>query len=682
MATTGSGFRAHFAILLAMLAIAVDLRAGEPPADRTLSPYFFVENGDPSVDQLPLKSTDVKVRVLGVIAEVTVTQRYTNEGTRPLEARYVFPASTRAAVHAMQVRIGERLITADIREKQAARTEYEAAKRAGRTAALLEQQRENVFQMHVGNIMPGDDVRVQLSYTELLVPADGVYRFVYPTVVGPRYNGAPDAESHSPEPWIATPQLHEGVAPRTRFALAVDLESPVPLRVISSPTHTLAVDGERSRKAHVTLQADGRPADNRDFVLEYRLDGAGVQSGVLLSDGPGEKYFLAMLQPPANVPASAIVPREYVFIVDVSGSMHGFPLDTTRALVADLLSRLRPSDTFNLLFFSGGNWTLAPHSIFASQENIQLALDALARLRGGGGTELLPALRHALGMPSTPDRSRTFVVVTDGYISVEREAFDLVRRNLAAANLFAFGIGSSVNRHLIEGLARAGQGEPFVVLNPQDARREAARFREMIESPVLTRVAVRFEGLDAYDVTPMQVPDVFARRPVIVFGKWRGDAQGAVVVEGRTAGGDYRARLPLSQANASPSAGALRYLWARHRIAELTDQEQLVGGGAQRAAILDLGLRYRLLTQYTSFIAVDRIVRVTDPDGAVTVDQPLPLPEGVSDYAVGEGAAQMYAGASVPSTPEPPLWMLLAVCGALAGVFAWRRRVPAPAAGA
>jgi len=651
--------------LVGFAAFGPAARADEaPPDDRTLSPYFVVENGDPAVDSLPLKSTDVRVRVLGVIAEVMVTQQYTNAGSVPLEARYVFPASTRAAVHAMNVRLGDRLITASIREKAAARTEYEAAKREGRTAALLEQHRANVFQMRVGNILPGDDVRVELSYTEFLAPEDGVYRFVYPTVVGPRYNGAPGLESRRPETWLATPHQRSGVAPRTRFTLGVELESPVPVNSIVSPSHALSVTGEHERTARVSLLPDGEPADNRDFVLEYRLEGDAIQSGVMLSDGPGEKFFLAMLQPPATVPAASIVPREYVFIVDVSGSMYGFPLDTARALMGDLLPRLRPSDTFNLLLFAGGSRVLAPESIPATDQNIQRALHVLAREGGGGGTELLPALRRALAMPATEDRSRTFVVITDGYVAVEHEAFEIVRRNLSRANLFAFGIGTGVNRALIEGLARAGQGEPFVVLDPSQAAGASRRFIEMIESPVMTRVAVRFQGFDAYDVTPAQSPDLFARRPVVVFGKWRGEPGGAVLVEGWTAAGAYRARLAVDPGAAKPAAGALRYLWARHRIAELTDEEQLAGEGGLRDRILDLGLRYNLLTQYTSFIAVDRRVRLENPDGSLTVDQPLPLPKGVSDYAVAE--------AVVPGTPEPATWLLLAIACLTLGFLVWR----------
>jgi Ca-activated chloride channel family protein len=550
--------RTLIALTLFALATAAVRADDEAPAGKTLSPYFVVENGDAAVDALPLKSTDVKVRVLGVIAEVLVTQRYTNAGLTPLEARYVFPASTRAAVHAMNVRLGARLITAN-----------------------------NVLQMHVGNILPGDDVRVELRYTELLVPTDGIYRFVYPTIVGPLYKGPSGQERDRPEHWPASPYSSDATPPVTKFSIAVTLKSPLPLTSLTSPSHELVVDGDATRHATVALAFDDEPADDRDFVLEYRLDGDAIRSGVLMSDGPDEKFFLAMVQPPAAVPLAEIVPREYVFIVDVSRSMHGFPLDTTRTLMRDLLPGLRPSDTFNLLLFAGDHRTLAPRSIPATAPNVRLALETLDDEPRGGGTELTSALREALAMPSERGRARVFVVITDGCVPVDRELFDVVRRNLSNASLFAFGIGSSVNRTLIEGLARAGQSEPFIVLDPGRADDEAQRFREMIEAPVMTNVNVRFEGLDTYDVAPGHVPDLFAQRPVLVFGKWRGDAHGAIVVEGTTASGVERARISVEDRAPSPGAGALRYLRATHRVAELPDQERLNGEDESRDAPVD-----------------------------------------------------------------------------------------------
>jgi Ca-activated chloride channel family protein len=659
-----------FAAALLLSLETAPARAEAGPADRTESPYFFVESDDPEVDRLPLKATRVDVRVVGVIADVTVRQHYRNEGTRPLEARYVFPGSTRAAVHGMNVRLGDRLLTAEIREKRQARVEYDAAKRAGKTAALLEQHRPNVFQMNVANIVPGDDVEVELHYTELLVPVDGLYRFVFPTVVGPRYNGSPRTGSGTREKWISMPFRHQGELSRARFDLAVELATPIPLQAVSSPSHRIASRRISDTQTRVELAATGTNENNRDFVLDYRLAGDRIESGILLSRGDatngGENFFLAMVEPPRVVASAQIVTREYVFIVDISGSMHGFPLDTAKALLEDLVGNLRPNDTFNVMLFAGSSRMLSPESVPATRANIEQALRLLREQQGGGSTELVPALRRALALAPDRDRARTFVVVTDGYVTVERETFDLIRRNLARANLFAFGIGSSVNRHLIEGMARAGQGEPFVVLHARDAAREAERFRRMIDSPVLTHLQARFEGLDVYDVEPPLLPDVFARRPVVLYGKWRGEPQGRLLLEGRSAEGSFRAQLGVGSEQVSARSDALRYLWARQRITTLSDQEGLEGGAALRDDILRLGLRYHLLTQYTSFIAVDRVVRNPTAD-TVSVDQPSPLPQGVSDLAVG---------GEVPSTPEPGTWWMLAVAGILM-LWSLRRSVSA-----
>jgi Ca-activated chloride channel family protein len=288
---------------------------------------------------------------------------------------------------------------------------------------------------------------------------------------------------------------------------------------------------------------------------------------------------------------------------------------------------------------------------------------------GGGSTEIVPALRRVAALPKPADVSRSVIVVTDGYVSVENEVFQLVRRNLDHFNVFAFGIGSSVNRHLIEGLARAGQGEAFIVTKPERAAEQAERLRRMIDAPVLTQLRARFTGLDVYDVEPASLPDVMAGRPVVVWGKWRGEPQGAkLVLQGHAASGSHTEIVDAPAPDAD--AVALKHLWARQRIAQLGDEEALMGGQAQREPITALGLKYGLLTQYTSFIAVDQVVRTREI--AVPVDQPLPLPEGVSKLAVGAAPAQSF-GAVVPSTPEPRLVFALMMVGLL-GMAAWGRR--------
>jgi Ca-activated chloride channel family protein len=658
------------AVLLAPASQAQPAGAPDEARDRTESPYFYVPGGDPSVDAMPLKSTDVDVRIAGVIADVTVTQVYRNEGTRPIEASYVFPGSTRTAVHAMNVRLAERLIEARIREKQKAKQEYEQAKSEGKTAALLEQHRPNVFRMNVANIMPGDDVRVELHYTELLNAENGRYRFVFPTVLGPRYNSPQSAAAA--ESWTARPTLPAGVDSSATLDIRMRLDAPISIKEIASPSHRIELrhDGERSAEIGLDAQAR-RDAGNRDFIVDYRLAGDAVESGVMLVRGRGqqgqqtENYFLAMVQPPKAVPARLITPRDYVFVLDVSGSMHGFPLDTAKVMMRELLAGLRPIDTFNVLLFAGSGAFLHQHSVPATPENIDEALRLIDRRQGGGGTELIPALNSVYAKSKREDVSRTIVVVTDGYVTVERETFSLVRNNLGQANLFAFGIGSSVNRHLIEGMARAGMGEPFVITRPEEAPEAAARFRQMIASPVLTSVRAAFDGVETSDVTPRNLPDVLAERPVILFGKWRDHGQGAksaqLVVEGRRADGPYRQALPLFEAPDEDGArfSALRRLWARQRIAELSDRENLLGDGSLREAITTLGLDYSLLTQYTSFIAVDRFARNQAPGDAETVEQPLPLPGGVGNLAVG--------GAYVPGSPEPrSLGALLVTLGMLA----------------
>jgi Ca-activated chloride channel family protein len=637
------------------------------PRQKTESPYFFIQSDNPGVDQLPLKSTQVDVRVSGVIADVTVVQTYKNEGQRAIEAKYVFPGSTRAAVHGMNVRLADRLITAKIREKQQARIEYDAAKKEGKTAALLEQHLPNVFQMNVANILPGDDVKVELRYTELLVPLEGNYQFVFPTVVGPRYNSPQSSQANAT--WVAQPYLPKGQqtpgsTATPAFDIHVTLNSPIGVKEVRSSSHDISSATEPGGATVIGLKPDTGPTNNRDFILDYRLAGDRIESGVLLYKGQDENFFLAMVEPPKAPPATAISPRDYIFVVDISGSMHGFPLDTAKTLLRELIGNLRPSDTFNVLLFSGSNRFLNAHSVPASKANVEQAIRTIDTMGGGGSTELIPALKRAYAEPKAADVSRSVVVVTDGYVTVEREAFELVRNNLSKANVFSFGIGSSVNRHLMEGLARAGMGEPFIITKPAEAASEAARFRKMIDSPVLTSVKLRFEGLDVYDVEPHNLPDLLAQRTVIVFGKWRGEAKGKLILEGNSANGPVQQSMDISASRGTDTA-ALRHLWARHRIASLSDQESLEGGDAFSKAITGLGLQYSLLTQYTSFLAVDQVVRNLTPTDSTSVNQPSPLPQGVENTALG---------AEVPSTPEPATWGAMLVTLSVLAMLATRRR--------
>ena len=622
-------------------------------ATRSLSPHFVLEQGDPAIDRMPLERTSVRFAISGVIAEVTVKQTYKNEGTRPISARYVFPASTRAAVHGMRMTVGNRIIEAEIRERQAARANYEAARRAGKTASLLEQQRPNVFSMRVSNVVPGDRIDVELRYTEMLVPTAGEYEFVYPTVVGPRYA---DGDTEAPQQrWENAPYTDEREAAAYVFELEGRLETGVPVQALSVPSHRVVTDQKDLDLVTLALDPDERDGGDRDFVLRYRLAGAEVESGLVLYEGERENFFLLTVQPPASPRPEVMPPREYVFVLDVSGSMHGFPLDVAKGLLRDLARNLREQDSFNVLLFSGDSRVLWPSARPATPANVERALYVIDEQNGGGGTELLSALKSALSMPSAPGTARSFVVVTDGYISAERDTFSWVRSHLGYANVFAFGIGSSVNRYLIEGLAKAGLGDAYVITDASEATAVATRFREYIDGPVLTDIRVAPEGFDVYDVQPPAVPDLMAERPIVVHGKWRGPAKGALVVTGTSGAGRYEQTVDVAKVRPEPDNGALTHLWARTRIAAVSDFSFGHPTSEERELVTELGLRYGLLTEYTSFVAVAHLVRAPGGD-AQEVDQPLPLPLGVSNAAAGE---------PIYGAPEPELWTLLMLAALL-----------------
>lgn len=623
--------------------------AAQDRNENSLSPYFIIQSdsADPFPD-FPLQMNAADVQISGVIADVEITQVYTNSSKRPLEAVYVFPASTHAAVYAMEMQVGKRSINAEIREKQAARQEYTAAKAEGKTASLLEQDRPNIFRMNVANIMPGDCVVVRISYTEMLVPQDGIYEFVYPTVVAPRYTGSESAALETPavnKTGSGIPYTRKGIDPLYQFRMHVGLASPVPFEKIESASHKILLSFQEKNKANILLDPSEKDGGNRDFVLRYKLTGPAIKTGMMTFESGDEKYFLFMMQPPQRVAPDSIPPREYIFVMDVSGSMSGYPIETSKKLLSNLVGNLRPDDMFNVVQFAGGAATFRPASVPATAENIGLALAFIAAPQGGGGTELKQGMERAMGIPRTEGYSRTIVIATDGLISAEASVFRSMHERLGEANVFAFGIGSSVNRYLIEGIAYAGNGEPTVVQYSTQADSAAVKFREYITSPVLTKIKVDFGKMDVYDIDPQQVPDLFASRPIIVTGKYRGKAEGDVTVTGLTGKKEFRQVLALEKVKPEKKNKAIRYIWARQRLTLLGYQDHYAGGDTTiRKEITEIGLKYSLLTQYTSFIAIYRKERNKEGIPDSTVIQPLPLPQNMNELSVVIGGTPAQFG--------------------------------------
>ncbi len=644
-------------------ALIIGLLTWLAPASQETSsaPYFqIISSHDESAgDPLPLKSAKAEVVINGTIARVLLTQRYANAGAAPIDASYVFPASTRAAVHGMTLKTGGRVISARVRESVKAKEEYKAAKDAKKTAALLEEHRPNVFQMSVANLLPGDDVEVAIEWTETIPAIDSTYEFVFPTVVGPRYTGGSVATKG--ETWTANPHITPGSPNPATFSLDVSLGTTLALAEVTCPSHPVAIDFKAKDRALVRIDTkSGEDAANRDFILRWKLGNQQVDAGLLLHQGVSTNHFLLQIAPPPRVALDQIPPRDYVMVLDISGSMTGFPLDTAKKLLRDLVTGLRSDDTFNVVTFASGSEILSETPLPAAPENLKLADRFIDGRHAGGGTELEAALRRALALPGGADRSRSILLITDGYVSADAEVRDLIRSQIGNANLFAFGIGSSVNRDLLERAARAGGGEPVIVTSGSVVADAAKRFREMVSSPVLAKVRIVAEGVTLGGIEPDPHPDVFASHPLIVTGTWTGKLEGRIIVRGIGGNGQpFEKAIDFAESAASKGLDhpALPVLWARERVRRLADQEKRDAETIRE--ITTIGLTHSLLTPYTSFLAIDETPKNFEGVAQV-VKQPLPMPQGVSAGAIsGSGGKAIVQNGSVPEPSSIGLISLL-----------------------
>ncbi|MCM1044087.1 MAG: VWA domain-containing protein [Candidatus Gastranaerophilales bacterium] len=629
-------------------------------------PYFIVYSEDPAVDCFPLKATDVTANISGTIVDAYVTQTYTNEGPSPINANYVFPVSSDVTIHGMTMQIGDNIVTAQIKEKEEAVQEYKTAKEEGKSASLMEQQRPNVFTMDVANIMPGDEVRIELHYTELITPADGIYEFRFPTVVGPRYAKLQQNSETETEEWVVSPYLPDGQTPPGEYHISVNLSAGVPISELSCKSHEINVVKDGEDKAQITLANPEDYAGNRDFILKYKLTGEEIQSGIVLTQSESENYFMLSLQPPERYTMDEVPPREYIFVLDVSGSMYGYPLETAKSLIEDLVSSLRETDQFNLVLFADESSRMSPQSLSATEENIERAIKLIDRQEGNGGTAMAPAVETAINIPLDEDTARSIVIITDGYIFDEDSIFDLIHQNMDTTSFFSFGIGSSVNDYLIGGIAKAGSGESFIVTDSEDAADCADRFRTYIQAPLLTDIAVSYDGFEVYDVEPAIPSTLFAEKPIVLYGKWRGEASGTIQITGTNGNEDYVQEVSVADVAVAEDNEAISYLWARTRLERLTDYGCNKYDEDVKEEVTQIGLTYSMMTPYTSFVAVIDTVR--NPEGESTdVDQASPLPLGVSNLAVGGGYFAY-------SEPSDILLILTAACVMLIPVLYRRGR--------
>lgn len=593
---------------------------------------------------LPLKHTRVEAHVAGLVSTVHVRQEFRNPHSTPIEAVYVFPLPRQAAVYGMKLVIGDRVVEGIIKPREEAQELYREAKEQGRTASLLDQERPNIFTQSVANILPGDDILVELSYFHDLDYEQGQVEFVFPSVVGPRYIPGPSA-GRTGGGWsddttrvpdgsrISPPLLPPEVRSGHEIEIEVHMDTGVPFRDLETPSHAIAVDRQGPSRARVTLAQQDR-IPNKDFVLRWKTRPEGPTAGWVTHHDDRGGYFLLILEPEDRIPRAETAPREYIFVVDTSGSMNGFPLGQCKGILEKCLADLDASDRFQVILFAGSASTFAPEPAAATPANIRRALEYVKAARGAGGTEFLPALEKALKSPVDRDRSRIVLFLSDGYIGYEAEVLKYMDEHLGGANLFPLGVGTSVNRYLIDAMARIGKGKPFYLRPDENPEETVLKFFEYVSRPSITGIEVDLQGLPVYDLWPERVPDLFAGRPVTLMGRFDRGSKGRITLRGWMAGSRWEQTLEVELPDEEPGNKGLPLLWARKQIEMLSDRLAIgeLEADEARERITDLGIRYSLMSAYTSFVAIDSEAR--NPDGQVeTVPIPVPLPDQVSPLA-------------------------------------------------
>ena len=623
-----------------------------PPGDDPIPGSGTLVATPPGSTQLvpvPLKHTDVSASIGGYVATVNVKQQFHNPYDGKIEAVYVFPLPSNAAVNEFLMTVGERKIRGIIRERQEAEKLYAEARRGGYVASLLTQERPNVFTQKVANIEPGKQIDIDIRYFHTLAYADGWYEWDFPMVVGPRFNppgstdgvgavgqGSRGASGQRTEVQYLRPGQRSG----HDIALSVTLDAGVPLEGVECGSHKVSVNRTGPSKAQVALD----PADripNKDFVLRYKVAGDRVK-GTLVAhrDGPNGGYFTLMLFPPDDLNDLPRQPVEMVFTLDVSGSMNGRPMEQSLGAMRYALSNMRPDDTFQVVRFAGQAEQLAERPLPATRQNVQRALQYVENTRAGGGTMMLQGIQKSLGAPQDPERPRYVAFLTDGYIGNEAEILAALHQSLGGARVFSFGVGQAPNRYLMDAMAKLGRGAVAYLSLNDNAERVMADYFARVSRPALTDIAVDFGPMAASEIFPRRVPDLFVGRPVILTGRFSGRLPQSVTVEGKVGGETRRFEVPVDQDNPAADGRALPTVWARMKIADLSERAITEPGLNLAQEVKQVAMEHGLMSSFTAFVAVDSLTRTAGEFGT-TVGVPVPVPDGVRyETTVVEPAGQ------------------------------------------
>ncbi len=562
--------------------------------------------------QAPLIDTQVSMHITGMINRVTLIQEFSNQTERWQEGIYVFPLPENAAVDRMRLRVGERIIEGQIKERQAAKKTYEQAKQNGQRAALTEQERPNVFTTSVANIPPNETVLVEIEYQQLVRYDSGTFSLRFPMVVGTRYiPGKEKIIGFSGSGWAANtsevedaaritpPVLHPDNPRQNKISLQIDLDAGLALQNVTSSYHPINID-KQALRYRISLQ-QGTVLANRDFELTWqpRPDVA-PRAAFFTEQKNNSHYAMVMVMPPESSRATRIS-REMVYVIDTSGSMGGQSIQQARAALEIALTRLRPGDYFNIIQFNSYTSQLFGQSRPVNQKNLQKALRYVRSLDADGGTEMSPAMRAALTKQENTGLLRQVIFMTDGSIGNEQSLFDIIKQQLGQSRLFTVGIGSAPNAYFMQRAASYGRGTYTYIGKLNEVRSRMDNLFTKIESPVLQDISVDWGNANDIEMWPQKIPDLYLGEPLIITAK-TDRLPDTLTVTGLIGAKPWSADIELNGGN---NRDGIAVLWARNKIAALMQSTRDAEFDSIKNTIIDTAMTYHLVSKYTSLVAVD-----------------------------------------------------------------------------
>ncbi len=623
-----------FALLLAFSLVP----AQEDPL-ATLGAGDLLWRSPQGLKPLPALGSDVQLTVTGPLVRGRLVQRFVNGTGNTIEALYAFPLPEEAAVDGLEVQVGERRIVGVVKEKAQAKETYATAKKEGRTAALVEQRRSNLFTASVAHVLPGEAVEVHLAWLQEVRSEDGRFQVAVPLTSTPRC-GAQEEGTRLPAGHPAFPTASVTI----RFAPGT------PVADLASPSHRMTLDGLTATTGQV-------PAD-RDVLVTWRLPESSAPTGTLFVEDreDGNRYGLLLLAPPVGK-GEAGLPTRTVFVVDISGSMSGPPLQQAKEALLRALERLRPYDMLALIRFDDRSEALWETFHPAASGDLDTARRWVADLESRGGTDIEGALRHAMKLaadhPSpTPTR---IVLVTDGAVNDEDEVASEVAKSLGEARLHVLGIGAAPNRALVRTVARFGRGTCAFVDRIEHVAEATDAFLDRLERPALTDLALSWSGTPPLDVRPWPIPDLYLGQTLAVSLRLSpGTLPGAPTLQGREGTQEVAVALPSPVVADAGSGIATR--WARAAVQGALDELASNPEKAEevRKEVVALGASFSIVTPYTSFVAVD-----VTPRAAGVLPETIRLAQGAPAGMLPQGAT------------DGPRRLLLASFLALTGLLAW-----------